>query len=29
MLHLTDITDSFVATGLSSPEMPSHNWDPD
>jgi len=28
LLHLTDITDSFVATGLSSPEMPSHNWDP-
>ena len=28
LLHLADITDSFVATGLSSPEMPSPNWDP-
>ena len=29
MLHLPDITDSLVATGLTSPEMPSHNWGPD
>ncbi|MEQ9395943.1 zinc-binding metallopeptidase family protein [Haliea sp.] len=28
LLHLTDITDSFVATGLTSPELPRHNWDP-
>lgn len=28
LLHLTDITDSFVAAGLSSPELPSPNWDP-
>ena len=28
LLHLTDITDSFVATGLVSPEMPGHHWDP-
>lgn len=28
LLHLTDITDSFVASGLVSPEMPSHGWDP-
>ena len=27
LVHLTDITDSFVATGLVSPEMPRHNWD--
>lgn len=28
LLHLTDITDSFVAAGLSSPELPSPRWDP-
>lgn len=28
LMHLTDITDSFVATGLTSPEMPGHRWDP-
>jgi len=28
LLHLTDITDSFVAAGLSSPELPSRGWDP-
>jgi len=28
LLHLTDITDSFVASGLVSPEMPGHNWNP-
>jgi hypothetical protein len=28
LLHLTDITDSFIATGLSSPEQPWQNWDP-
>jgi len=28
LLHLTDITDSFVATGLSSPEIPYPGWDP-
>jgi hypothetical protein len=28
LLHLTDITDSFVASGLVSPEMPGHNWSP-
>ncbi len=28
LLHLTDITDSFVASGLVSPEMPGHTWDP-
>ncbi|WP_282041760.1 zinc-binding metallopeptidase family protein [Halomonas alimentaria] len=28
LLHLTDITDSFVAAGLSSPELPSPHWDP-
>ncbi|WP_396588684.1 putative zinc-binding metallopeptidase [Bermanella sp. R86510] len=28
LLHLTDITDSFVASGLVSPEMPGHKWDP-
>ena len=28
LLHLTDITDSFVATGLTSPELPRQNWDP-
>ncbi len=28
LLHLTDITDSFVAAGLSSRELPSENWDP-
>ena len=28
LLHLTDITDSFVATGMRTPEMPSLNWDP-
>lgn len=26
ILHLTDIADSFVASGLVSPEMPGHNW---
>ncbi|MDO3722887.1 putative zinc-binding metallopeptidase [Marinobacter sp. chi1] len=28
LLHLTDITDSFVATGLSSKEIPGSGWDP-
>jgi hypothetical protein len=28
LLHLTDIADSFVASGLVSPEMPGHNWAP-
>lgn len=28
LLHLTDITDSFVAAGLSSREVPSESWDP-
>jgi hypothetical protein len=28
LLHLTDITDSFVASGLSSPEIPHPGWDP-
>ncbi|MBS3805494.1 MAG: putative zinc-binding metallopeptidase [Oleiphilaceae bacterium] len=28
LLHLTDITDSFVAAGLSSPELPHPGWDP-
>ena len=28
LLHLTDITDSFVASGLVSSEMPGHRWDP-
>lgn len=28
LMHLTDITDSFVASGLSSPELPSGHWDP-
>jgi len=28
LLHLTDIADSFVASGLVSPEMPGHNWEP-
>ena len=28
LLHLTDITDSFVASGLVSPEMPENKWDP-
>ncbi len=28
LLHLTDIADSFVATGLSSPEIPHSGWDP-
>ncbi|NIC06221.1 zinc-binding metallopeptidase family protein [Billgrantia bachuensis] len=28
LLHLTDITDSFVAAGLSSPELPNPGWDP-
>ena len=28
LLHLTDITDSFVATGLSSPQIPHAGWDP-
>ena len=28
LLHLTDITDSFVAAGLSSPELPSPHWYP-
>jgi len=27
LLHLTDITDSFVAAGLSSPELPHPGWD--
>lgn len=28
LLHLTDITDSFVATELTSPELPGHGWSP-
>ena len=28
LLHLTDITDSFVAAGFSSPEVPHTGWDP-
>ncbi|MEQ5836146.1 putative zinc-binding metallopeptidase [Marinobacter sp. NFXS9] len=28
LLHLTDITDSFIASGLSSPQLPSPGWDP-
>jgi hypothetical protein len=28
LLHLVDITDSFVAAGMTSPEMPRYNWDP-
>ncbi|WP_111494090.1 MULTISPECIES: zinc-binding metallopeptidase family protein [Marinobacter] len=28
LLHLTDITDSVIAAGLSSPEVPGPNWDP-
>lgn len=28
LLHLTDIADSFVATGLSSPQIPDINWHP-
>lgn len=28
LLHLTDIADSFVATGLSSPQIPDAGWDP-
>ncbi len=28
LLHLTDITDSFVAAGLSSPDLSSPGWDP-
>ena len=28
LLHLTDITDSFVASGLSSPQIPHAGWDP-
>lgn len=28
LLHLTDITDSFVAADLSSPDIPASNWDP-
>ncbi|ERJ20743.1 hypothetical protein SSPSH_000085 [Salinisphaera shabanensis E1L3A] len=28
LLHLTDITDSFVAAGLSSPDLPDRGWDP-
>lgn len=28
LLHLTDITDSFVGAGLSVPELPDGNWDP-
>lgn len=28
LLHLTDIADSFVAAGLSSPELPGPGWDP-
>lgn len=28
LLHLTDIADSFVATGLSSPQIPDSGWDP-
>jgi hypothetical protein len=28
LLHLVDITDSFVAAGLSSLELPHQSWDP-
>lgn len=28
LLHLTDLTDSFVAGGLTSPQVPGPNWDP-
>lgn len=28
LLHLTDIADSFVATGLSSSRIPDGHWDP-
>ena len=28
LLHLTDIADSFVASGLSSPNIPHDGWDP-
>jgi hypothetical protein len=28
LLHLTDLTDSFVAAGLSAPEVPGQGWDP-
>ncbi|TBW49395.1 hypothetical protein EZI54_19925 [Marinobacter halodurans] len=28
LLHLTDITDSFIASGLSSPMLPHSGWDP-
>jgi hypothetical protein len=28
LLHLTDIADSFVATGLFSPQIPGPDWDP-
>lgn len=28
LLHLTDIADSFAASNLSSPELPSHQWEP-
>jgi hypothetical protein len=28
LVHLTDIADSFVAAGLSSPELPGSGWDP-
>ncbi|MFP4207452.1 MAG: putative zinc-binding metallopeptidase [Wenzhouxiangella sp.] len=27
LLHLTDIADSFVATGLRSPDLPDPDWD--
>lgn len=27
LLHLTDVTDSFIAAGLSSPELPAPGWD--
>jgi hypothetical protein len=28
LLHLTDIADSFVAAGMSSPQLPGSGWDP-
>ncbi|MEA1081109.1 zinc-binding metallopeptidase family protein [Marinobacter qingdaonensis] len=28
LLHLTDITDSFGAAGLNSPQLPANGWDP-
>lgn len=28
LLHLTDITDSFVAAGLASPDLPASVWSP-